>query len=100
MVTRWHPPFDLLHLIEALSEEILAATDEEVRVSAGHRRTIASAAREVKLLVESACAEADEVLERNLNESRARGPDDDLIEPGTGPRPAGAPRRPSHHQRH
>ena len=99
-MTRWHPHFDLVHLIEALSEEILAATDEEVRASGGHRRTIASAAREVKLLLESACAEADEVLERNLNEGRAKDLDDDQIGPGTGPRPAGAPRRPSHQQRH
>ena len=98
-MTRWHPPFDLLHLIEALSEEILAATDEEVRASGGPRRTFAGAAREVKLLVERACAEADEIVERNLNEGRAKNLDDDLSEPGTGPRPAGAPRRLPHHQR-
>jgi len=99
-VTRWHPHFDLVHLIEALSEEILAATDEEVRASGGYRRTIAGAAREVKLLIESACAEVDEDLGTDLNKGREKDPDEDLIEPGAGPRPAGAPRRPSHHQRH
>jgi hypothetical protein len=100
VVTRWHPHFDLVHLIEALSEEILAATDEEVRASGGYRRTTGSAAREVKLLIERACAEVDEDLGRNLNEGRARDLNDDLIEPGTGPRPAGVPRRPPHFQRH
>jgi hypothetical protein len=110
VVTRWHPPFDLLHLIEALSEEILTATDEEVRqafsahgrnlVNTARERNLASAVREVKLLVENACAEADEVVARNLNEGRAKDLDDDPIGPGAGPQPAGAPRRPSHHQRH
>lgn len=99
-MTRWHPNLDLARLFEALSEEIFAATDEEVRASAGPGRKFASAAREVRCLVEAACAEADEVLVRNLNQGRARDPGDDPIEPGTGPRPAGAPRRPSHHQRH
>jgi hypothetical protein len=100
-VTRWHPRLDLARLIEALSEEILAATDEEVRASAGPGRKLASAAREVRLLIRTACADVDGELDRNLNgPGPENDPDDDLIEPGAGPRPAGAPRRPSHHQRH
>jgi hypothetical protein len=101
-LTRWHPNLDLVRLIEALSEEILAATDDEVRASAsGPGRKIASAAREVRWLIESAWADVDEDLDRNLNgPGREKDPDDELIEPGAGPRPAGALRRPSHHQRH
>ena len=99
-MTRWPPHFDLVDLIEALSEEILAATDEEVRASGGHGRASASAAREVKLLIESACAEADEDLGTDPNKGREKDLDDELIEAGARPRPAGAPRRPSQHQRH
>jgi hypothetical protein len=81
-VTHWHPRLDLVRLIEALSNEILAASDEEVRASATHGRTIASAAREIRLLVEAACADVD------------------LGSIGPGAGPAGALWRPSHHQRH
>jgi hypothetical protein len=97
-VTRWQPNLDLARLIEALSKEILAATDDEVRASAGPGRKLASAAREVRWLIKAACADVDEDLDRNLN--GGWDPDDDRIEPGAGPRPAGVLRRPSHQQRH
>jgi hypothetical protein len=100
VVTRWHPNLDLARLFEALSEEILAATDDEVRASAGPGRKLASAAREVRWLIKAACADVDEELDRSLNGTGLEKYPDDLIEPGAGPRPAGAPRRPSHHQRH
>jgi hypothetical protein len=101
VVTRWHPNLDLARLFEALSEEVLAATDDEVRASAGPGRKLASAAREVRWLIKAACADADEELDRSLKSSGLdKDPDDNPIEPGAGPRPAGTPRRPSHHQRH
>jgi hypothetical protein len=100
-VTRWHPNLDLARLIEALSKEILAATDDDVRASAGPGRKLAGAAREVRWLIQSACAEADDEPDRGLKSSGlGKVPDGDPIEPGGGPRPAGTPRRPSHHQRH
>src|SRR5262249_9570482 len=116
VVTHWHPRLDLDRLLVALSEEILAATDEEGRAAAAQGRKIASAAREVRLLVEAACADADEDLDRNLSgngiekdlDEKAFGEraldekalDEDLVEPAARPRPAGALRRGSHHQRH
>jgi hypothetical protein len=57
-----------------------------------HGRKIASTAREVRLLIKAARADKDEGVTADL--------DDGLREPGAAPRPAGIPRRPSHHQRH
>jgi hypothetical protein len=100
VVTHWHPRLDLARLLDALAEEILAATDEEVRAAAAQGRKIASAAREVRLLVRTACADVDEDLDRNLNNKRQEDDLNEVLEPGAGPRPTGAHRRPSHHQRH
>jgi hypothetical protein len=101
VVTRWHPNLDLARLFEALSEEILAATDDEVRASAGPGRKLASAAREVRWLVKAACADADDEPDRTFKgPGMEKDPDSDSIEPGAGARPAGARRRPAHHQRH
>jgi hypothetical protein len=54
-VTRWHPRLELARLLEALSEGIIAATDEEVRQM--HGRPVASTAREVRSLVKAARAD-------------------------------------------
>jgi hypothetical protein len=92
-MTRWHPRLDLVRLFEALSEEILAATDAEVRrASAMQGRKIASTAREVRLLIKAARAEVDEDLGRDM--------DEDLGEPEEGLRPTRVLRRASHGQRH
>jgi hypothetical protein len=100
VVTHWRPNLDLARLLDALSEEILAAADEEVRASAGPGRKVANAAREVRLLIRTVCADGDEDPDRTLKGPDLEEPDQDLIEPGARPRPASAPRRPSHHQRH
>jgi len=84
-VTRWHPCLELDRLLEALSEDIIAATDEEVRQM--HGRAIASTAREVKLLIKAA---------RSDTGSDATG----CNEFGAPLQPAGLPPRPSHQQRH
>ena len=92
-MTGWHPHLDLGRLIEALSEEILAATDAEVRrASAPHGRKIASTAREVRLLIKAARGEVDDNPGQDLNEGTG--------EPGGGPRPTGILRRVLHYQRH
>jgi hypothetical protein len=101
-VTHWQPRLDLARLIEALSQEILAATDDEVRASTLHGRKIASTAREVILVIKAACAEVEEVdkdLEDLIKDDLIKDLDEELAEPGAGPQPTGA-RRPSHHQRH
>jgi hypothetical protein len=85
-VTRWHPRLELARLLEALSEDIIAATDEELRQM--HGRAVASTAREVKQLIKAARAD------------RERGEMTGLDERGAGPRPAGAYLRSSQHQRH
>jgi hypothetical protein len=89
-VTRWQPCLELTRLLDALSEEIIAADDEEIRQLQG--RTIAGTAREVRLLIEAARADREEGVRMEL--------DDGLCEPGPAPRPAGMHRRPSHQQRH
>jgi hypothetical protein len=85
-VTRWHPRLELARLLEALGEDIIAATDEEVREM--HGRSVASTAREVKSIIKAARAD------------KWRGVAVGLDDSGAGPRPIGAPRRPSHQQRH
>jgi hypothetical protein len=102
-VTRWQPRLDLARLIEALSQEILATSDEEVRASTLHGRKIAGTAREVRLIIKTVCAgveDADKDLDGDLIKGELiKDLDKELSEPGAGPRPTGA-RRPSHHQRH
>ena len=88
-MTRRQPCRDLTRLLDALSEEIIAATDEEVQ--AMHGRAVANTAREVGLLIKTASADKDEGVGTELGEV--------LCEPGAGLRPAGL-RRPSHQQRH
>jgi hypothetical protein len=85
-VTRWHPRLELARLLAALSEDIIAATDEEVRQT--HGRAFTSTAREVKSLIKTARADQRNGMTTGLDEA------------GAGPRLARAPRRPSHHQRH
>ncbi|MBV8534610.1 MAG: hypothetical protein JO128_03395, partial [Alphaproteobacteria bacterium] len=88
---------ELARLIEALSEDILAASDEEVRAAVGPGRKVARDAREVRLLVKAACEDVDGHLDGpGLEKDRAEG----RIEPGAGPRPTGALRRALHLQRH
>jgi hypothetical protein len=101
-VTRWQPRLDLARLIEALSQEILATSDNEVRASTLRGRKIASTAREVRSIIKTVCAGVED-SDKNLDEEQLKDLikdlDNDLAEPGAGPRPTGA-RRPSHHQRH
>ncbi|MGJ4940312.1 hypothetical protein ACQR1W_07020 [Bradyrhizobium sp. HKCCYLS1011] len=85
-MTRWHPRLELVRLLEALSEDIIAATDEEIRQL--HGRAMSITAHEIKLLIKAARAD------------KGGGVMEGLDEPGAGLRPAGAQRRPSHHQRH
>jgi hypothetical protein len=89
-VTRWQPGLELTRLLEALAEDIIAATDEEVRRM--HGRTIASTAREVRLFIGTARADTDESLRKDPGES--------LSGPGAGSRRPDIHRRPPHHQRH
>jgi hypothetical protein len=85
-VTRWHPCLELDRLLEALSEDIIAATDEEVRQM--HGRAVASTAREVKLLIKATRADTGSGTTAGCNEF------------GAPLQPAGLPPRPSHQQRH
>jgi hypothetical protein len=87
-VTRWQPDLELTRLLEALAEDIIAATDEEVRRM--HGRTIASTAREVRLFIGTARPGTDESLRK----------DESLSGPGAGSRRPDIHRRPPHHQRH
>lgn len=94
-MTRWHPSLDLARLLEAVSEEILAATDEEVRETSGLQGwTIANTALEVREAVKAAHADGSGSLDRNcdLNE--------DPREPSARLRPTRAGRGLSDNQRH
>jgi hypothetical protein len=84
-VTRRQPCRDLTRLLDALSEDIIAATDQDVREM--HGRAVASTAREVGQLIKAACADKDEGVGTELGEV--------LRASGAGLRPAGF-RRPSH----
>lgn len=88
-MTRWRPRLELARLLEGLSEEILAATDEEVRQM--HGRSIAGTAGDVRRLINAARSNSDEGLRVELGDA--------LREPEAAPQPAGL-RRPSHQQRH
>jgi hypothetical protein len=87
-VTRWQPRLELTRLFEALSEEIIAASDEEVGQIQG--RTIAGTAREVRLLIKGARAGRDGDL---------AGLDEEASKPAACPLPERPPRGP-HDQRH
>jgi hypothetical protein len=89
-MTRWHPRLDLDRLLDGLSEDILSATDDEVRQL--HGKPIASTAHEVRLLIKAARADRDGMLCDALDEAGR--------EPGAAKRPADMLRRPSHHLRH
>jgi len=89
-VTRRQPCLELTRLLDALGDDIVAATDAEVRQM--HGRQIENTVREVRQLIRAAWADRDEDV--------TAGPADGLCKPATGPRPAGAFRRPSYHQRH
>ncbi len=81
-MTRWHPHLELARLLEALSDDIIATTDEELREIQG--RALAGTARQVRRLVKAAQA-AD-------GAGTAIGSSSDL---GLGPKAV-----PSHHNRH
>ncbi|MCA1479827.1 hypothetical protein [Bradyrhizobium sp. NBAIM08] len=54
-MTRWHPSRDLARLLEALGEEILAASDEEVRQTSGLQGwTITNTALDVRDVIKAA----------------------------------------------
>lgn len=89
-MTRWQPPHELVRLLDALSEEILTATDEEVRQMHGWQ--LAMTAGEVDVLVKTACAEA----EGRATEGLGTGP----VEPGVAPQSDASSARLSQHQRH
>ncbi len=100
-MTKWQPLRDPVGLIEALSEEILAATNAEVqRASVLQGRTIASIAREVRGVIKAARADVDADPAQDLNEHPTGDANQNMGEPGGGARPAGAVRRPLYHQRH
>ncbi|GLR87629.1 hypothetical protein [Bradyrhizobium iriomotense] len=97
MITRWHPSLDLARLLEALSEEILAASDEEVRQTSGLQGwTIANTALEVRNLIKTARADVEGSLEQDFDQNVS----DELRESGAGSRPMRRPRFWSHNQRH
>ncbi|MBR1023994.1 hypothetical protein JQ559_25985 [Bradyrhizobium viridifuturi] len=94
-MTRWHPSLDLARLLEGLSEEILAASDEEVRQTSGLQGwTIANTALDVRDVIKAARADESWSVNRNcdLNE--------DPSEPGAGLRPTHGGRGSSQNQRH
>ncbi|QPF90847.1 hypothetical protein [Bradyrhizobium commune] len=94
-MTRWHPSRDLIRLLEALSEEILDTSDEEVRQTSGLQGwTIANTALEVRGVIKAARGDESGSLARNcdLNE--------DPSEPGARLRRTRAGRGASHDQRH
>ncbi len=94
-MTRWHPSLDLAHLLEALSNEILAATDAEVRETSGLQGwTIANTALEVREVIKASHWDVNGSLDRNL------GPNEGLSEPGARLRPTRGGRSWSHNQRH
>lgn len=96
-MTRWHPSLDLARLLEALNEEILAATDEEVQETSGLQGwTIANAALEVRSLIRTARADVEDNLEQDVDQNLS----DELGESGAGLRPMRRPRCWSHNQRH
>ena len=82
-MTRWQSRPELAFLLEALSEDIIAATDEEVRQV--HGRSIAASAREVLRLIQAARGDNNEHLREDL------GPD--LCQSGAGHSAARAARR-------
>lgn len=96
-MTSWHPSLDLARLLEALSEEILAATDEEVRETSGQQGwTIANTALEVRNVIRTARADVEGNLEQDVDQNLS----DELGESGAGLRPMRRRRCWSHNQRH
>lgn len=94
-MTRWHPSLDLARLLEALSEDVLGATDEEVRQTSGLQGwTIANAALEVREMIKAAHGDVNASLDRHF------GLNEDLSEPGARPRPTRGGRGSPHNQRH
>ena len=82
-MTRWHPSLDLTRLLEALSEEIIAATDEEVRQTAGLQGwMIANTANDIRELIRVARSDEDGNPRRKFDQS----PNEDLSELGAGAR--------------
>ncbi|MCK1626309.1 hypothetical protein IVA98_24755 [Bradyrhizobium sp. 160] len=96
-MTRWHPSLDLARLLETLSGEILATTDEEVRQTSSLQGwNVAGAALEVRDLISAAGADADENPHRNFDQDR----NEDSGESAAGLRLARRRRSSAHHHRH
>ncbi|MET4296316.1 hypothetical protein ABIB06_007064 [Bradyrhizobium sp. LB8.2] len=94
-MTRWHPSRDLAHLLQALSEEILAATDEEVRETCRLQGwTIANTALEVREVIKAAHGDVNGRHDRNF------GLNENLSKPGARQQPTRGGRGSSHNQRH
>ena len=90
-MTRWHPSLDLTRLLEELSEEVLAATDEEVLQASGLQGwKIANIAVEVREVIKGARGDVNGSLDQKF----------DLSEPGARPRPTHGGRGSTHNQRH
>jgi hypothetical protein len=94
---RWHPSLDLARLLEALSEEILAAADEEVRQTSDLQGwKIAGAAQEVRGLIAAGRADVDVKLDGSFDQDL----NEDSSEPRAGGRLTRGGRCSSHHQGH
>jgi hypothetical protein len=89
-VTRRQPIIEQTRLLDALSQDIISAADEEIRQM--HGRKIESTAREVRQLIKDARADSQEGATAVLHDA--------FCKPGAGPRRAGGFRRPSHQPRH
>lgn len=86
-MTRRQPSLELDRLLDALSEEVIAATDDEVRQA---HRSFAVTAGEVSRLIEAARADAEE--------RSGEAVDADLRARRSGRQLTRASRRLSHHQ--
>ncbi|MCK1627303.1 hypothetical protein IVA98_30080 [Bradyrhizobium sp. 160] len=96
-MTRWHPSLDLARLLEALSDETLAATDGEVRqMSDLQGWKIANTAQEVRELIRVAGADINGNLDPNVDGSL----NDDLDELEAGLRQTREPRCSPQNWRH
>ncbi|MCK1635420.1 hypothetical protein [Bradyrhizobium sp. 162] len=94
-MARWHPSLDLARLLDALSGEILAASDEEVRQTSGRQGwTIANTALDVRQVIKAARGD----VTGNLNRTCDRN--EDPSEPGARLRPTRRGRGSLHNQRH
>jgi hypothetical protein len=57
-VTRWHPCLELERFLEAMSEDVIATTDDELRQMQGLR--MKSSVREVRHIIDAARVETSD----------------------------------------